>query len=52
MKRIITIIAGVCILFATASSCCTQKAETSVPHKVKDGRIVDVTFEVFDRFYR
>ena len=40
MKRIITLIAGLSILLMSAASCCTQKVETSVPHKIKNGRIV------------
>ena len=40
MKRIITLIAGISILLMAAASCCTQKVETSVPHKIKNGRIV------------
>ncbi len=40
MRKLTTIIAGMVFLLVSAASCCSQKVETSVPHKVKDGRIV------------
>lgn len=40
MIRIVKQIAGILILLLAAASCSTQKAETSVPHKIEDGRII------------
>lgn len=46
MKRLIEFIAVSCILMLSATSCCTRKVESSLPHRIKDGRIV---MEVPDR---